>query len=455
MTFTFDVLTSAPAAANTDVSNRATIIYDGATRRRAAGPPVHDRRGHDRRRAVRRPRRHQGQHARPGRRRRRRSRRRSPCATTGPSPATDVVVTDELPAGLGAVTATSTQGTLHRGGRARDVRARNARDRRRRHRHGAGGRPAGLDRGHAHRRRPGHQPDRRSRPRRQHRRRVDRRHPQRRPVGHQDGVPGDGRSRAVRSPTRSPSTNNGPSTATSVVIDDAVPDPGIEPHSAIVGPGRHVLRRPQQRPLHDRLAGAGRVGRDDRQRHRPPERDAAAPSPTTPSCPRRRRTATRATTRDREGDDRSRRVRPRGRQDRRRADAADRRPRRGPLHDRRHQRRAVRRRPGDGDRRPAARLRRGLGDQPIAARARSQPAPTAACPATSGRLVAPFGDDATARPRRITIVAQVPADVAPGTYPNVATADAPSSPPTSSPPAPVDRRGPRQRVDRQVVPAGL
>ena len=56
------------------------------------------------------------------------------------------------------------------------------------------------------------------------------------------------------------------------------------------------------------------------------------------------------------------------------------------------------------------------------------------------------------RTARITIVARVPAGVAPGTYPNVATAAAPSAPPTTSPPAPVDRRGPRQRVGRQVVP---
>ena len=76
-------------------------------------------------------------------------------------------------------------------------------------------------------------------------------------------------------------TNNGPSTATSVVIDDAVPDPDIEPRSGVVEPAGYVHHRPQQRPLHDPLPGAGRVGRDDRHRARPAQCD-------TPSRPQRR-----------------------------------------------------------------------------------------------------------------------------------------------------------------------
>jgi uncharacterized repeat protein (TIGR01451 family) len=58
-----------------------------------------------------------------------------------------------------------------------------------------------------------------------------------------------------------------------------------------------------------------------------------------------------------------------------------------------------------------------------------------------GRLIAPLGDDVDGARARITIVARIPADVPPGTYPNVATADAPSAPPTSSPPAPVTVEG--------------
>ena len=69
-------------------------------------------------------------------------------------------------------------------------------------------------------------------------------------------------------------TNNGPSTATSVVIDDDVPDPRIEPPTASSIPPGDVHHRPQQRPVHDPLPGARRVRRDDRERDRPAQRDA-------------------------------------------------------------------------------------------------------------------------------------------------------------------------------------
>ena len=53
-----------------------------------------------------------------------------------------------------------------------------------------------------------------------------------------------------------------------------------------------------------------------------------------------------------------------------------------------------------------------------------------------GRLVAPFGSNG-GESGRVTIVAGVAADVAAGSYPNVATADAPSSQPSTSPAVPV------------------
>jgi large repetitive protein len=53
-----------------------------------------------------------------------------------------------------------------------------------------------------------------------------------------------------------------------------------------------------------------------------------------------------------------------------------------------------------------------------------------------GRLLAPFAGDPGGT-ARVTIVARVPADVAPDDYSNVAAAVAPSALPTTSPPAPV------------------
>ena len=88
------------------------------------------------------------------------------------------------------------------------------------------------------------------------------------------------------------------------------------------------------------------------------------------------------------------------------------------------------------------------------ARAPSPPAPTGdTVTCDLGRLRRPVRATTPGASGRVTIVASVPADVAPGDYPNVATADGAVGAADDQPAGTGDRRGPRQRVDHQVVPA--
>ena len=278
MTFTFDVDVGA-ARRRHGCRQPGDDHLRRRHRARAAGPQVLDAGGIDRRRAVSRPLRHQGEHPGDGRRRRnpdvddhrpqrrtepRRRRRRH----------------GRAPRRLGTVTATPSVGTCTVGA-ARHLPARHPGAGSDRHHHGPGRRPAGLDGGVAHRRRPGHEsPTGRPQPRtttRPGRRatspatptcRSPRRRP--RPTSRQ----------AARSRTRSPPPTTVRRPRRPWRSTTRVTDPRVVLTGGLVRPRRNVHLRCQQRPLHDRLVGARRVGRDDRGRNRPARARRPATSPT-------------------------------------------------------------------------------------------------------------------------------------------------------------------------------